>query len=153
MINKVTLIGNLGKAPEKRSLPSGAVYVRFSMATNENYKKDGEWHQKTEWHNIIMWREMAERAERMLKKGSLVYIEGKLTHQSWQDENGNMKNMTEVAAQVFRLLEKRENSGGGNYNAPPPVEEPKSKGTSSSSNSDSDPVDTTEAGDNDVLPF
>ncbi len=111
MINKVVLIGHLGRDPEKRSLPSGAVYVRFSIATNESYKKDGEWQDKTEWHNIIMWREMAERAERQLKKGNLVYIEGKLTHSTWQDQDGNTRNMTEVVAQTYRKLDKNKTEG------------------------------------------
>jgi single-strand DNA-binding protein len=123
MINKVVLVGHLGKDPEKRSLPSGAVYVRFSVATNESYKdKEGNWQDATEWHNIVMWREMAERAANQLKKGNLVYIEGKLTHRSWQDQDGNMKNMTEVVAQIYRKLDKNKSAGQGGYEMPEPVE-------------------------------
>jgi single-strand DNA-binding protein len=122
MINKVTLIGRLGKDPEKKTLPNGASYVRFTMATSESYKdKDGEWKDQTEWHNIIMWRDLADRAEKQLKKGSLVYLEGKLTTQSWQDQDGKTNYRTEVAVNTFRSLEKRE---GGNYEnfSPAPVE-------------------------------
>ncbi|WMX14765.1 MULTISPECIES: single-stranded DNA-binding protein [unclassified Aureispira] len=105
MVNKVTLIGRLGKDPEVRTLESGTNIAKLSLATDESYKdKSGEWQTITEWHNIIMWRDMAERAERMLKKGYLVYIEGKLTNRSWQDENGNTKYITEVRANTFRLL-------------------------------------------------
>lgn len=115
MINKVVLIGHLGKDPEVRTLESGATYAKFSVATNEAYKdKSGEWQNLTEWHNIIMWREAAERAERQLKKGSLVYIEGKLTSRSYQDQDGNTKYVTEVRANMFRSLDKRENSQNDN---------------------------------------
>jgi len=149
MINKIILVGRLGKDPEKRSIPSGAVYVRFSVATNESYKdRDGNWQDKTEWHNVIMWREMAERAERQLKKGHLVYIEGKLTHRSWQDENGNTKNMTEISVQLFRLLEKRESTGdSGGYNMPPPTEP--SSNTTGGQEQNATAVDS----DDDDLPF
>lgn len=105
MVNKVTLIGRLGKDPEVRTLDSGTNIAKFSLATDESYRdKNGEWQTITEWHNIIMWRELAERAEKALKKGYLVYIDGKLTNRSWQDENGNTKYITEVRANTFRLL-------------------------------------------------
>lgn len=151
MINKVILVGRLGKDPEKRSLPSGAVYVRFSIATNESYKdKEGNWQDATEWHNIVMWREMAERAERQLQKGGLVYIEGKLTHRSWQDQDGNTKNMTEVVAQLYRSLEKREQSGtGGNYSMPQPVE----YGASDKTNNNTTTTTTENSEGEDDLPF
>ena len=110
MVNKVTLIGRLGKDPEVRTLDNGASIAKFSLATNESYKdKGGEWQTLTEWHNIIMWRDMAERAEKQLKKGYLVYIDGKLTNRSWQDESGNTKYITEVRANSFRLLKEETN--------------------------------------------
>jgi len=116
MLNRVTLIGNLGKDPEVRHLESGSAVGKFSVATNESYKdKAGEWQTNTEWHNIVCWRNLAERAERTLKKGSLVYVEGKLTTRKWQDKEGNDKYTTEVVANTFRLLEKREESGSGGY--------------------------------------
>lgn len=117
MLNRVTLIGNLGKDPEVRHLESGSAVGKFSVATNESYQdKAGEWQTITEWHNIVCWRNLAERAERSLKKGSLVYVEGKLTTRKWQDQEGNDKYTTEVVAKTFRLLEKREDSGGGYSN-------------------------------------
>ncbi len=119
MINKVTLIGNLGRDPEIRRLENGAAVAKFSVATNENYKdKAGEWQTVTEWHEIIAWRNLAERAERDLKKGKLVFIEGKLTHRKYQDKDGNDRYVTEVVANLIRLLEKRENSGSYNTNFP-----------------------------------
>lgn len=109
MINKVTLIGNLGQDPEVRHLESGAVVAKFSIATNERYKdKSGELKTLTEWHDVVMWRGLAETAERLLKKGMLVYVEGKLTHRKWQDKEGNTRKTTEVLANTFQLLERKE---------------------------------------------
>ena len=111
MVNRVILIGNLGRDPEVRRLENGAVVAKFSIATNENYKdKSGEWQTQTEWHDIVVWRALAERAESQLKKGMQVYIEGKLTHRSWQDQDGNNRRTTEVVAGYFRTLGKREGS-------------------------------------------
>ena len=137
MINKVTLIGRLGKDPESRTLPSGATYVRFTIATGESYKdKDGEWKENTEWHNIIMWRDMAERAVSSLKKGMLIYLEGKLTTQSWQDTDGKTLYRTEVAANSYRMLEKRENTS---YNeSSPNYSEPKEPVKNNTSNIETD---------------
>lgn len=112
MINKVTLIGNLGRDPEVRRLESGAAVAKFSVATNENYKdKNGEWQTQTEWHDVVVWNAAAERAEKTLKKGSMVYVEGKLTHRSYEDKEGNKRKITEIRAIIFRLLERKENSG------------------------------------------
>lgn len=109
MINKVILIGNLGGDPEVRHLESGAAVAKFSVATNENYRdKSGEWQTQTEWHNVVAWRHNAERAERDLKKGSMVFIEGKLTHRKWQDGDGNNRYVTEVVAAVLRPLDRRD---------------------------------------------
>jgi len=84
MINKVTLIGNLGADPEVRRLEGGVAVARFSLATNESYKdKDGNFQTNTEWHNVVVWREAAERAEKMLRKGMLVYVEGKITYRKY----------------------------------------------------------------------
>jgi single-strand DNA-binding protein len=113
MINKVILIGNLGKDPEVRTLESGAVVAKFSVATNENYRdKNGEWQKITEWHDIVMWRALAERAQKTLTKGKLVYIEGKLTHRKWTDNNNIERYSTEIVANTFRLLERRDVMGG-----------------------------------------
>ncbi len=113
MVNKVILIGNLGKDPEIRRLENGAVVAKFSLATNENYRdKAGEWQTQTEWHDIILWRTMAERAEQQLKKGSQVYLEGKLTHRSWEAQDGTKRYTTEVVGNYFRNLTRREGDGG-----------------------------------------
>jgi single-strand DNA-binding protein len=111
MYNKVSLIGHLGKDPEVRRLESGAVVAKFSLATNENYKdKAGNWQTITEWHNIVCWRNLAERVERDLKTGSLAFVEGKLTTRKWQDKEGNDRYTTEIVAGLIRPLDKRESS-------------------------------------------
>lgn len=108
MLNKVILIGNLGKDPEIRSLESGVSRAHFTLATNENYKdKNGQWQKSTEWHDIVMWRAMAERAKN-LRKGMLIYVEGKLTHRKWVDKEGKDHYSTEISAETLRILEKRE---------------------------------------------
>lgn len=113
MVNRVILIGNLGRDPEVRRLENGAVVAKFSVATNENYKdKSGEWQSQTEWHDVVVWRSLAERAEQQLKKGGQIYLEGKLTHRSWKDQEGNNRRTTEVVASYFRLLGRKEGSGG-----------------------------------------
>lgn len=116
MINRVTLIGNLGKEVESTTLESGVKVAKFSMATNESYKdKNGEWQTITTWINVVCWRGLADIAEKYFKKGSLVYVEGKLSNRSYQDKEGQNRYITEVVANVVRLLEKRE---GSNTNFP-----------------------------------
>ena len=111
MINKVTLIGHAGGDPEMRTLDTGAHVSRFSLATNESYKdKLGEWQTSTEWHNVILWREQAERAAQQIKKGSTVYIEGKISYRKYTDKDGVEKTFTDIVANTFRLLEKRDRS-------------------------------------------
>ena len=91
-VNKVILVGNLGKDPEVRYLDSGVAVANFSLATTENYKnKQGEKVSQTEWHNIVLWRGLAEVAEKWLKKGSSVYIEGKIRTNKWEDKEGNTR--------------------------------------------------------------
>ena len=106
MVNKVTLIGRLGSDPEIRTLESGVAVGRFSVATSENYKdRAGEWQEQTEWHDVVVWRAAAERAQRVLAKGVMLYVEGKLTHRKWQDKDGNNRKTTEVVANYFRVLQ------------------------------------------------
>lgn len=123
MINKVTLVGRLGADPEVRTLESGAMVAKFGLATSEKYRdKSGEWQEQTEWHDVVVWRQLAERAQEYLRKGSLVYVEGKLTHRKWQDKDGNPRKTTEVVGNYFRMLNSRNSNGGnGNYL---PKEEP-----------------------------
>lgn len=120
MVNKVILIGNLGRDPEVRRLENGAVVAKFSVATNENYKdKTGEWQTLTEWHDVVVWRQLAERAEQQLKKGMTVYVEGKLSTRTWQDQDGNNRKTTEIVGSYFRNLSgKREGSEGFGGNMP-----------------------------------
>ena len=111
-LNKVMLIGNLGKDPEVRSIPNGSKVANFSIATTERYTdKSGQKVEKTEWHRIVLWRGLADISERYLKKGSTVYIEGKLTTRSW-DQDGQKKYMTEIVGDQMQMLGGK--SGGGN---------------------------------------
>lgn len=118
-VNKVILVGNLGKDPEIKYTPSGAAVAKFSIATNEGYKdKSGQWQDRTEWHNIVAWQRLAEIIGEYVKKGSKVYIEGRLQTSSWDDkETGQKKYKTEIIANELVLLGGRGESGdseGGN---------------------------------------
>lgn len=115
-VNKVILLGNLGKDPEVKYTPNGVAVARFSLATNERYKdKDGNWQDKTEWHNLVAFQRTAEIAGEYLKKGRSVYIEGKLQTSSWDDkESGQKKYRTEVIVNDLVLLGgQREGAGEG----------------------------------------
>lgn len=104
-VNKVILIGNLGKDPEVRSLEGGAKVANFSLATTEVYKdKSGQRQDQTEWHNIVLWRSLAEVAEKYLKKGTMIYLEGKLRTRSWEDKEGHKRYTTEVVGETFTIL-------------------------------------------------
>ena len=108
MLNKCLLIGRLGKDPEMRYTPGGDAVVTFSMATDESYKnKDGEKTQKTEWHNIVVWRKLAEICGQYLTKGSLIYVEGKIQTRMWEDKEGVKHYKTEIVIDTMRML------GGG----------------------------------------
>ena len=112
MVNKVILIGNVGKDPEVRRLDSGAVVARFSLATSERYKdKDGNQQENTEWHNVIVWRQLAEIAEKYVKKGTKLYIEGKVTYRKYTDTNGVEKYITDIVANNFQMLSSRDSGG------------------------------------------
>lgn len=109
-VNKVILVGTLGKDPELKYTPQGTAVAKFSIATNESFKdkQSGEWKEKTEWHNIVCWARTAEVAAEYCKKGGKVYLEGKLTTRSWDDkDSGQKKYMTEVTVTDLVLL------GGG----------------------------------------
>ncbi len=114
-VNKVILVGNLGKDPEVRHLEGGAAVANFPMATTEIYKdKTGQRQEQTEWHNIVVWRGLAEVAEKYLKKGMTIYIEGKLKTRSWDDKEGHKRYTTEVVGDTFTILSKKENPSPGN---------------------------------------
>lgn len=103
-INKVILVGHLGKDPEVRYLEGGVSVTSFPLATSETFNKDGRKVEQTEWHNIVMWRGLADVAAKFLQKGKLVYIEGKLRTRSFEDKEGIKKYTTEVVAENFTLL-------------------------------------------------
>ena len=110
-VNKVILVGNLGKDPEVRYLDNGVAVANFSLATTENYKnKQGERVSQTEWHNIVFWRGLAEVAEKYLKKGDSVYVEGKLRTRRWEDKDGNAKYTTEILADNMTMLGNKRSS-------------------------------------------
>ncbi len=103
-INRVILLGNLGKDPEVRHLEGGVTVVNFPLATSEVFKdKSGQKTEHTEWHNIVLWRGLAETAEKYLKKGSEVYIEGRIKTKSWEDKDGNKRYNTEIIADTLKL--------------------------------------------------
>ena len=117
-VNKVILIGNLGKDPEVRHLEGGVAVARFPIATSESFKdKSGNRQEKTEWHNIVVWRGLAEVAEKYLKKGQSVFIEGKIRTNQYQDKDGVQRYSTEIVADTMTMLGgKGEGSNGdGNY--------------------------------------
>ena len=104
-INKVILVGNLGKDPEVKYLDNGVAVANFSLATTENYKnKQGERVSQTEWHNIVLWRGLAEVAEKYLKKGGSVYIEGKIRTRKWEDKEGITRYSTEILGDNMTML-------------------------------------------------
>jgi single-strand DNA-binding protein len=111
-VNKVILIGNLGKDPEVRHLENGAVVANLSIATSEVYtdRATGERKENTDWHDIVVWRGLAEITEKYLKKGYKVYVEGKLKKRSWQDKEGNTRYTTEVLADEMTILSRPEGS-------------------------------------------
>ena len=109
-VNKVILIGNLGKDPEIRRLENGAVVATFSIATSESFtdKNSGEKKEITDWHDIVLWRGLAEIAEKYIRKGTKIYVEGKLKKRSWQDKEGNTKYNTEVIGEELTILSRLE---------------------------------------------
>jgi len=109
-INKVILVGNLGKDPEVRYLEGGTAVANFPIATSETYKDrtSGERKTNTEWHNIVVWRGLAEIAEKYLKKGSQIYLEGKLRTRQWQDKDGNNRYTTEIVADNLQMLGRKD---------------------------------------------
>ncbi|MBU2019336.1 MAG: single-stranded DNA-binding protein [Bacteroidetes bacterium] len=115
-VNKVILIGNLGKDPEVRKLESGATVANFSVATSDNYtdKSTGEKKEITDWHDIVVWRGLAEVVEKYVRKGMKVYIEGRLKKRSWQDKEGQTRYTTEVLADNLTILSRPDNQERSN---------------------------------------
>ena len=114
-VNKVILIGNLGKDPEVRYLDNGVAVANMSIATTENYKnKEGDRVSQTEWHDVVLWRGLAEIADKYLKKGSSVYIEGKIRTNKWIDKDENTRYKTEILADKLNMLARSVNSEDNN---------------------------------------
>jgi len=157
------LIGNLGQDPEVRRLENGVAVARLNIATTEKYKdRNGETQSQTEWHTVVVWRQLAELAEQYLKKGRQVYIEGKLTHRKWQDKDGNNRYTTEVVANNFRMLGSRDGgSSGYSSNFPsaqdaPPVQKKSTPPAANQTAAATTPPPATEGaegGAEDDLPF
>ena len=133
-VNRVMLIGNLGKDPDLQFLEGNIAVAKFSLATTESYKdKNGKLMSQTEWHTVVLWRGLAELAQKYLHKGSLVYIEGRLKTRSWEDKDHNKKFATEVVGDNLIMLDKRSEGGhhgdieglpgGSDIEMPPPAEE------------------------------
>ena len=114
-INKVILVGNLGKDPETRYMPNGKAVTNFSIATSESWtdKQSGDKQERTEWHNIVMFEKLAEIAAEYLRKGSQVYVEGSLRTRKWQDKEGKDRYTTEIVARDMQMLGGRGGAGGG----------------------------------------
>ncbi|HYH05965.1 MAG TPA: single-stranded DNA-binding protein [Thermoanaerobaculia bacterium] len=115
MINKVILVGRLGKDPEIRSTPQGSTVAKFTVATDEKFTdRSGEKQERTEWHNIAAWGKLGEICGQYLRKGKLVYIEGSIRTESWDDkESGQKKYRTEIVASTMKMLDRRGDEGGG----------------------------------------
>ena len=117
-VNKVILVGRLGKDPELRYTPSGAAVATFPLATSERYTdKSGEKQERSEWHNIVVWGQLAEICKKFLHKGKQVYIEGRIQTRSWDDPDGNKKYSTEIIANQMQMLGSKDDGqqGGGGY--------------------------------------
>lgn len=144
-VNKVILIGNLGRDPEVRYMPSGSAVANVTLATSESWKdkQTGDQQERTEWHTVVFFGRLAEIAGEYLKKGQQVYVEGSLRTRKWQDKNGADRYTTEIVASDMQMLGGR--SGGGSYAA---------QDASSSQRSSSEPAPDTGIGDfNDDIPF
>lgn len=104
MVNKITLLGRVGKEPDVRSLDNGKKVATFSLATSERYTVNGEKKETTEWHNIVAWDPLAGIIEKYVNKGDMLYIEGKITNRSYNDKDGNNRYITEIIARELKML-------------------------------------------------
>lgn len=127
MINRVILVGRLGNDPEVRKFDNGSSVSRFGLATSDPYKDEaGNWQEKTDWHNVVAWNTLSERAVASLKKGDLVYVEGKITTRKWQDTNGVDRSTTDIVSNYFRIVSSAKEGGArSNSNFPSPSDAPK----------------------------
>ena len=153
-VNKVILVGNLGKDPEVRHLESGVPVASFSLATSESYndRNSGERKTVTEWHNVVLWRGLAEVAEKYLHKGDQVYIEGKLRTRQWEKE-GVTRYTTEIVGENMTMLGSRSRSDDGGGVSPAPAAQPASQPASPQTKEATEPTPDSSAGEVDDLPF
>jgi single-strand DNA-binding protein len=117
-VNKVILIGNVGKDPEVKVLENGVRVANFPLATTEIYKKEGQRQEQTEWHNVVLWRGLAEVTEKIVKKGSTVYLEGKLRSRSWEDKDKVKRYSVEIVADTLTVLNGRREDHNGQAHPP-----------------------------------
>jgi len=124
MVNKIILIGFAGQDCEFKSLENGVARARFSLATSESWQdKDGNWQQHTDWHNVVCWRDLADRAQQRVRKGLRLYVEGKVSYRKYTDRDGHERTATDIVASTFRLLEKPESDREARqFPAEPPAE-------------------------------
>jgi single-strand DNA-binding protein len=142
MLNRVTLIGNVGRDPEVRNFEGGGKVCKFSLATNESYRdKNNEWQTNTEWHDIVCWSGLADRAEKYVRKGNLLYIEGKIEKRKWQDKDGNDRYSTEIRCLSMKSLDRRESGSSGGYSDDFPSVEDQFPTTETSPKSNAAPED------------
>ena len=142
-LNKVILIGNLGADPEIREMPDGTKMAKFSIATTEKYKnREGDLISNTEWHTIVLWRRTAEIAEKFLKKGDSVCIEGKLKTRSWEDDNGVKKYATDIQGDSMTMLGSKRDSNNSQLESysPPPTNNTNPDEGLNSNNDSTDPL-------------
>lgn len=138
-INKVILVGHLGKDPEVRHLENNVSVASFPLATSETFNKDGQRVEQTEWHNIVMWRGLAEIAAKYLHKGKLVYIEGKLRTRNYEDKEGIKRYTTEVVADNFTMLGRKSDfNNGGSAETPTPKPKTRDDSVNFNENEDDD---------------
>lgn len=148
-VNKVILVGNLGKDPEVRYMPSGGAVANVTIATSDQWKdkQTGEQRERTEWHNVVFYQRLAEIVGEYLKKGSQIYIEGRLQTRKWQDKNGNDRYTTEIIANEMQMLGGRGGGGSANFGG----------GQQSSSNKPAEPASSgggfDDGGFDDDIPF
>lgn len=116
-VNKVILVGHLGKDPEVRHLDGGVSVANFPLATSESYTKDGKKIEQTEWHSVVMWRGLAEVAAKYLRKGKLIYVEGRLRTRSYEDKEGIKRSTTEIVVENFTMLGRKTDFDDRNYKA------------------------------------
>lgn len=152
-VNKAILLGNLGKDPEVRTLENGVKVCSFPIATSETYKdrNTGEQITKTEWHNIVMWRGLADVAERFLKKGNQIYVEGKIQTRNYQDKDGNQRYITEVVANEMTMLGGKSGDSGNSGGNRAGQSEPAAAHSGSQQSSSNEPVGNND--EEDDLPF